>query len=82
MVDPTEDIRRQQQAEINAGAASRPTLEAFYGQVWDTEELQQDFTVLGFLAPYVVVKRKSDGKKGSLLFQHAPRFYWGFQDDS
>jgi hypothetical protein len=34
--------------------------------------------VVGFTAPYVVVRRRSDGKKGSLEFQHDPRFYFGF----
>jgi len=37
-----------------------------------------EFHVLGFGAPYVVVQRKSDGCKGSLEFQHAPRFYFNF----
>jgi len=49
--------------------------------VWDTQELQRDFDVLGFMAPFVVVTRKADGKKGSLTFQHSPRFYYGFQAD-
>jgi hypothetical protein len=34
--------------------------------------------VIGFLAPFVVVRRKIDGVKGSLEFQHHPRFYFGF----
>jgi hypothetical protein len=34
--------------------------------------------VIGFMAPLVVVRRKHDGKKGSLEFQHSPRFYFGF----
>lgn len=50
-------------------------------QTWTTEQLIQDFEVLGFLAPYVVVKRKSDGKKGSLTFDHSPRLYYGWQED-
>ncbi len=33
------------------------------------------------LAPYVVVRRKSDGQKGSLEFQHHPRYYFRFQLD-
>jgi hypothetical protein len=41
--------------------------------------LAEDFEVLGFLARLVVVRRKSDGAKGSLEFQHWPRFYFGFQ---
>jgi hypothetical protein len=47
---------------------------------WNTEELQRDFEVLGFSAPFVVVKRKSDGKKGSLQFQHSPRIYFHWQE--
>lgn len=48
------------------------------GQTWDTTQLQADFEVIGFLAPYVVVRRKSDGQKGSLEFTHNPRQYFNF----
>ena len=78
MSDETEQIRRQMVAEINSNAGERAELEARYGQVWDTSELQRDFEVLGFMAPLVVVLRKSDGTKGSLEFQHNPRFYFKF----
>ncbi len=79
MSDPTEDIRKQMLAEINAAPGSREYLEAKHGQVWSTSELSQDFDVLGFMAPVVVVRRKSDGVKGSLMFQANPRFYFGFE---
>ncbi len=79
MTDETETIRRQQLAEINAQPGSREALEAQHGQVWDTQQLGQDFTVEGFMAPYVVVRRKLDGQRGSLMFQHNPRFYFGFE---
>jgi hypothetical protein len=46
---------------------------------WNTTELQEDFEVLGFQAPYVVVVRKSDGQKGSLEFEHRPRRYFNFE---
>ena len=81
MQDLTEAIRRQQVAEINADPGSREALEAKHGQVWDTKELGVNFDVLGFMAPYVVVRRKSDGAKGSLQFQHQPRFYYSFEAD-
>ena len=81
MADPTEPIRRQRLAEINSLPGSRKALEAEHGQVWSTEELTQDFEVVGFLAPFVIVRRKSDGRKGSLEFQHQPRFYFGFSPD-
>jgi hypothetical protein len=48
---------------------------------WNTAELQEDFTVHGFGAPFVHVTRKSDGKKGTLQFTHSPRVYFGFQPD-
>ena len=62
MSDPTEPIRRQMLAEINATPGSREALEAEHGQVWDTKQLGEDYEVLGFAAPLVVVRRKSDGK--------------------
>lgn len=79
MTDPTEAIRRERVAEINAAPGSREALEAQYGQVWSTDQLGDDFTVKGFMSPLVVVCRKSDGKKGSLEFQHSPRLYFNFQ---
>ena len=82
MNDPTETARRQRLAEINTEPGSREALEAEYGQVWDTPQLGNNFEVIGFMAPFVVVKRKSDGAKGSLEFQVRPRFYFNFQADA
>ena len=81
MTDPTETIRRQMVAEINAGPGSREYLEAKHGQVWDTSELQQEFDVLGFMAPLVIASRKADGTKGSLMFQGSPRFYFDWSPE-
>lgn len=82
MTHPTEDIRRRRLAEINTDPLERRALETLYGRVWDTAELARDFEVLGFLAPFVVVCRKSDGRKGSLEFQHQPRLYFNFVLDT
>ncbi len=82
MSDPTEAIRRERLAEINAEPGSREALEADYGQVWDTAQLTASFEVIGFLAPLVAVRRKADGVKGSLEFQHGPpRLYFNFVPD-
>jgi hypothetical protein len=78
MSDPTVAIRKQMVAEINAEPGSREYLEAKRGQVWDTDQLQEEFEVLGFAAPLIVVRRRSDGVKGSMFFQHNPRYYYGF----
>jgi hypothetical protein len=58
---------------------SKEELEEKYGKVWDTTKLQEDFEVLGFLAPHIACKRKSDGVKGSMEFQTNPRLYYDFQ---
>ena len=84
MSDPTEMSRRVEITKINSKIQSddkvkeRIRLEAEHGQIWNTDELAADFTVEGFMAPYVVVVRKSDGQKGTMKFQHLPRFYFNF----
>ena len=77
-MDRTESIRRLLVADINAEPGSREALTADYGQVWSTAELQQDFAVRGFAAPFVIVTRLSDGQAGCLVFQHSPRYYFDF----
>ena len=79
--DPTETHRRALSALLNSADFTREELEASVGTVWTTDELTRDFEVRGFLAPYVVVRRKSDGVVGSLMFTHRPRFYFSFTPD-
>ena len=77
-MDPTEDIRR---AEIpNMPAAAQEALDAGE-RVWTTAEMQEDFIVEGFMAPYVVVTRKADGVRGTMQFSHSPRLYFNWQAD-
>ncbi len=80
MTDPTEQARRVRLTEINGQPGSREALQAEYGCVWDAAQLAEEFEVIGFLAPLVAVRRRSDGVKGSLEFQHGPpRLYFNFQ---
>jgi hypothetical protein len=85
MNDPTENFRRAEVARINTAVKSsdedteRTRLETEHGKVWDTDELRQDFETHSFGAPYIIVIRKEDRIKGSLEFQHMPRFYFNFQ---
>jgi hypothetical protein len=81
MKDETEIVRRILTTVVNRNPTERAELERKFGTVWNTEELSRDFEVKGFQAPFVVVKRKSDGKIGSLMFQHAPRYYFSFTED-
>ena len=81
MSDPTESIRREMTAHLNAVEGSREYLESKHGEVWDTTELQDQFEVTGFMAPFVGVRRRCDGVKGSVMFQASPRFYFGFSPE-
>ena len=80
-MDATESIRRAMVADINTEPDEREALEAAHGQIWDTGQMRADFDAIGFMAPFIVVKRKSDGAKGSLTFQHSPRYYFDFVVD-
>ena len=45
---------------------------------WNTVQLQEEFTVHSFAAPFVFVTRRKDGVKGTLQFTHSPRMYFDF----
>jgi len=81
MFDETENTRREMVAQFNAEPGSREALEAAHGKVYDTSELQDEFQTLGFAAPFIIVCRRSDGVRGSLMFQNSPRFYYGFKPE-
>lgn len=82
-MESREDERRRKMMQeiVNAKEMDRAGLEKVYGKVWDTQELAVEFEVLGFLAPFVMVRRRKNGEKGTMMFQHGPRFYWGFQKE-
>lgn len=70
-----DDIRRDL-IEAGVPTADLEAVLATGGQVWTTDQLIAEFEVDGFMAPFVVVKRRSDGAYGSLEFTHHPRFYF------
>ena len=57
-------------------------LERKYGQLWNTKELQEEFEVISFWAPTVTVIRKLDNQRGTMEFQHFPRYYYSFIPNS
>lgn len=59
-----------QRAELLAALGGVGVTEA-----WTTDEMRELFSVESFLAPFVMVRRKSDGARGTLQFQASPRFY-------
>ena len=75
--DTTGLIRREM---IETGQP-QADLTADQGERWTTAELTRDFEVIGYAAPFVVVRRRSDGQVGTLEFTHSPRTYFGFVPD-
>lgn len=82
--DPTEQTRRDMVQEINSHPSVKSELESDYGvgNVWSTAELSERFEVIAFRAPFAVVREKATGKKGTVMFQHSPRFYFSFKEDN
>ena len=81
MSDSTETLRKERLAELNCVPGSREALESKYGSVWTTDELTKEFSVVGFMAPFCVVVRRADGVRGSVEFQHNPRYFFSFQPE-
>lgn len=86
MEDPTESIRRARVRELNESLSSDEKtvlaeLERSYGRVWTRDELREEYEIISFLAPYVLVRERATGKKGTMEFTHMPRFYFSFQLD-
>lgn len=84
MTDETEGIRRFLVGVINTSLSEDEEtrlneLVTEYGYVWDTQGVQRDFEIEGFMAPFVVARRRADNVKGTLMFCHYPRFYFDFR---
>ena len=76
MIDETESTRRAMLA------AGQPAIDAATApELLDTEQMSALYTVRAFLAPFVIVQRKSDGRMGSMEFTHSPRRYFNWQPD-
>jgi hypothetical protein len=77
MTDSTAGIRR----DMIAAGQPQADLAAETDQTWTTAELTRDFEVTGYAAPFVIVRRRSDGAVGSLEFTHHPQVYFGWKED-
>jgi hypothetical protein len=53
-------------------------LEKLHGEVLSTADAVQKYEFIAFCAPFVEVRRRLDGRLGTLEFQHSPRFYFEF----
>lgn len=57
---------------------NKEELERLFGEVLTTQEAVQRYDFIAFCAPFVEVRRRADGRIGTLEFQHSPRFYFKF----
>lgn len=57
----------------------RRRLEKQYGQVWNSNEMHQEFEILKITGSGFVVERRADGKRGSMDYLPSPLFYFDFQ---
>lgn len=78
IINMTDDERFNLRNKLNAKRASREELEKRHKLVLSSEELDKYFTVTNFYAPFVFVTSKTDGQFGAFLFQHQPRYYFGW----
>ena len=81
MADQTEAIRKQMVAELNSEDNTKTELEAKHGQIWTTSEMQEEFDALGFMAPFIIVRKRDTGERGSLMFTHSPRYYFSWNPE-
>lgn len=72
--DLTEALRREQLQQVNVAGPPADGL--------TTDEAVELYEFVGFAAPYVVVRRRADGVKGTLTFTHSPRRYFDFTPTS
>jgi len=85
-----EDLRKQASLVINAQVESndeqleRTRLEFLHrekGRIWDAQEMSEEFDVESILTPFVIVRRRADGVRGTLMYQASPRFYFDFREE-
>ena len=81
MEDFSGSQRKRLAAYINMKRLERDRLSERYSDIYNSDELTKNFRVESFAAPFVLVTRKEDGQRGTLLFQHHPRFYFQFKED-
>jgi len=75
--EATESIRRAMMARDQPAS----DLAANTAHTWTPDQMRAEFDVDGFMAPFVVVRRRSDGARGMLEFTHLPRVYFNWTPD-
>lgn len=48
--------------------------------VWTTTDVSHEFSIEGFATPFLIVKRKSDGVRGTVEWTGNPKVYFDFRE--
>jgi hypothetical protein len=75
MTDSTKSLCREPLPQFHTEPRTREALEVEYGEVWATKEFTEAFEITGLA---LAVRRKWDGKKGTVEFQDSPRLYFNW----
>ena len=51
-------------------------------RVWTAEAFAREFELLGLLISPAIIRRKSDGLKGTIRFEGNPRVFFDFQPET
>ena len=80
-IDSTEESRRERLEQINANRVHDQHWKRCMGRFGIRASCSGTFMVVGFLAPFVHVRRRDNGEEGSMEFQHQPRFYFNYRSN-
>ncbi len=90
VVDPKDLASRQRMVDLelkqmrqamDQTQRTREELEAIDTPVYDTTQVEERYEVLGFRAPFAIVRERATGLNGSMLFQNHPRYFFSFRSD-
>ena len=81
MIDETETIRRQMVAEINANPGAERNLKPSTARSGTRAKCRTISRCSAFSLRLSSCSRRSDGVRGSLMFQNDPRLYYGFSPE-
>jgi hypothetical protein len=72
---------RMLEKQVNGDPKTREELEYEGEMVWDADEVEHEFDLVGFKTPFAMAQHRGTGETGTLIFQDNPRYYFGWNPD-
>jgi hypothetical protein len=76
---PLETIFREKLKNTIHDPKNIDILSEIYEVAYETEDFKKTFSLIQFMAPFVIVKKED--KRGFILFIHNPKCYFGFKSN-